>query len=313
VLRTDDAPLVARELPLTRPISSEDDGMGFALAQDVVVHAGRLVVLETGNSRLVVFENGYQRRSYIAREGSGPGELRGAVGLAAWQDEYAVVEVNNSRVSVFDTAGRFLRSFTVPNGFSNIEYGPDGTIYVDSHDRDNYLLAVSRDGTLRPFGARPLELYPDEVLAAPQSRIGGYIHLAVSPDGTVHTYDPILAAVVSFDRAARRVALHRIPTALADRLSRAAAQVARDFGGEGKGAPANITDMSATDTGLVLLLFPNVGSIGLLIDPADFSAREIRWGPDVDQRLGGYGGVLRGDSLYRLSADDLRLFRLSPQ
>jgi hypothetical protein len=61
-----------------------------------------------------------------------------------------------------------------------------------------------------------------------------------------------------------------------------------------------------------LLLFANVGAIGLLIRPSDWTAQEIRWGPGLDPQYGGFAGVLRGDTLYRVSSDAVRLFRLVP-
>jgi hypothetical protein len=313
VVRTTAPALLALEIDLAEPVSSEGDGLGFALAGAVEVRAGRLVVLETGNDRVVVFDDRRRPSRYIAHGGSGPGEIRGAVGLAVWRHEYAVVEVNNARVSVFDTSGAFIRSFGVPNGFSNIAYGPDGTIYVNAYDRENYLLAARRDGGLRPFARRPVDLYPADVMASPVSRISGYVHFTVTPDGVVHAYDAILAALVAFDTTGRRIGLRRIPPWIAEGLRDHAALVARDFGGDGTGAPASITDLSVTDDGKLLLLFYNLGAIGLLVDPRTYQAQEIRWGPGVDPKLAGFGGVVRGDVFYRLSSDDLRLFRLVPE
>jgi hypothetical protein len=313
VVQTTAPALIANEIQLAAPFSSEDDELGFALASAVEVRAGRLVVLETGNDRLVVFDDQRHPSRYIGRGGAGPGEIRGAVGMAAWRNEYAVVEVTNARVSVFDTSGGFIRSFGVPNGFSNIAYGPDGTIYVNSYDRENYLLAARREGELRPFGRRPLDRYPADILASPVSRIGGYIQFAVAADGVVHVYDGVLAALVAFDRSGRPIETRRIPPRIAEGLRRRAALVAKDFGGDGVGAPASITDLSLADDGRLLLLFSNLGAIGLLIDPRTYRAQEIRWGPGVDPSLAGYGGVVRGDVFYRLSMDDLRLFRLTPE
>jgi hypothetical protein len=309
----EDGPLLASEIALEEPISSEGDGMGFAAASGVELHGDRLVVLETGNDRLVVFDDRYRPARWIGREGAGPGELRGPVGLAAWQSEYAVVEVNNARVSVFDTSGAFIRSFNVPNGFSNIGYGPDGRIYVNAHDQENYLLVAGRDGTLRPFGSRPRELYPADVLAVPRARMGGYVRFAVTRDGRVHAYDPVLAALVSFDPDGRRVDLRRLPASVIEGLRRRAAVVARDFGGGGIAPPANITELSLSDEGRLLLLFPTTELIGLLVDPGAGTARPIRWAPGADPTLSGFGGIVRGGVFYRLSTDDLRLFRIGAE
>jgi hypothetical protein len=312
-LRVIDPPLLVREVELARPFSSERDEMGFAMASAVGFHRDRLVVLETANDRLVLFDKRQEPVAYIGRAGAGPGELRGAIDLAVWQDEYAVAEINNTRVSVFSADGQFLRSFAVPNGFTPIEYGPDGTIYVNAYDGRNYLLAADRNGTLRPFGERPWDLYPDQFLEAPASQAGGRFFLAVTHSGIVYVYDHILGALVALDPAGRRIGVQRLPGRIVEGLMQKTRAVRKDFGGDGRGATADITDLALADDGRLLLLFPNVGAIGLLVDPADSSAQEIRWGPGLDPRFGGFSGLVRGDTLYRLSSDNLRLFRLAPE
>lgn len=312
-IRLIDPPFLVREIELTSPFSSERDEMGFAMASAVGVHQNRVIVLETANDRLVVFDERRQPVGYIGREGAGPGELRGAVDLAVWQDEYAVVEINNARVSVFGADGSFIRSFGVPNGFTPIAYGPDGTIYVNAYDGRNYLLAADRQGTLRPFGERPWELYAEPFLEAPASQAGDRFFLAVTDSGIVYVYDHILGALVSLDSAGRRIGIQHLPRKIVEGLVQQSRAVRQDFGGAARSATAGITDLSLADDGRLLLLFPNVGAIGLLVDPADSSAQEIRWGPGLDPRFGGFSGLVRGDTLYRLSSDNLRLFRLAPE
>jgi len=312
-MRAVEPPLLLHEIELPHPISSENDAMGFAIATAIGFLGGRLAVVETGNDRIVLFDRDYRPVTYIGREGAGPGELRDPADIATWRSELAVTEVNNGRVSVFDSSGMYRRSFSIPNGFSTVGYGPDGTIYVNAYDGRNYLLAANRDGTLRPFGERPWDLYPSEALTAPASQISGYIRFAVAATGTVFVYDPVIGALVGLDPTGRQISLRGLPARLVDDLRRQSALVARDFGGSGRSAPANITDLSLTDDGRLLLLFPSVGAIGLLVNVSDWSAREIRWGPGLDPKIGGFGGMLRGDTLYRLSMDDLRLFRLAPE
>jgi hypothetical protein len=304
---------MAQETEVARPYSSEPDGMGFAVASAIAFHGDRLVVLETGNNRLVVFDDRHEPVAYLGREGSGPGEMRGGIDLAVWEDEYAVVEINNNRVSVFGADGAFVRSFAVPNGFTTLAYGPDGTIYVNAYDGANYLLAADREGTLRPFGERPWPLYGDEVMVRPASQAGGRFFVTAAASGMIYVYDHILTALVELDSAGQVRGLHRLPAAIVEGLLNQSALMAKDFGGGGRGATAAITDLSLTDDGRLLLLFPNVGAIGLLVDPGDFTARLIKWSPEFDPRFGAGSGVLRGDTWYRLMGDEVRLFRLVPE
>jgi hypothetical protein len=306
-------PLLGHEVTLPQPISSEGDGFGFAAASAVDFDGDRLVVVEAGNHRLVRFDTTWHPELRIGREGAGPGELRGPAALAIWRDRYAVSEVGNSRVSVFGADGTFLRSFAIPHGYSDVGFGADGTIYVDAYDGRNFLLSADTAGTLRPFGERPWDLYPGDVLIAPARQVDGHVLLAVTDSGTVHVYDPVIAALVSFDRRGTRLGLCGLPRTIGGRLVESAELAMRDFGGRGRSARANITGLSAADRGQVLLLFPNVGAIGLLAEPRSCRGREIRWGPGLDPRFGGFRGLVRGDLLYRLTGDDLRLFRLIPE
>ena len=85
-----------------------------------------------------------------------PGALAAPYGLAVGPDgNVYVAEYGNSRISVFDGSGQFLRSFgSFGNGAGNLDdpYGvavaPDGTVYVA--DTYNYRLSVfGSDGSFR--------------------------------------------------------------------------------------------------------------------------------------------------------------------
>lgn len=302
--------LVARESLPAVPISSENDAFGFARAADLVFDGDRLVVLENGNSRIVRFDERFRPEGYIGREGAGPGELRGALSLAVWHGLYAVSEASNGRVSIFRSNGGFVRSIAVPHGFTPVQWGPDGRLFVCSYDARNYLLAGDTAGPWRPFAERPWDLYPEEFQAGFRPIIHGDVQFAVAGDGTVYVYDDELGVLVEYDATGGRVAVRRLPQRILDGLSERRAQVLGDFGGKGRNARPEITDLSVTDDGRLFLLFPNIGAIGLLVDPRTNRAQAIKWPPEAEQRLGGFGGVIKDGLFFRHSSDDVRIFRL---
>jgi hypothetical protein len=311
------SPLEAREFPLPHVISPEGDEFGFARAMDAQFAGDRLVVLENVNSRLIVFDRDLRPVRYIGREGAGPGELRGAYSIATREDEYAVSEINNARVTIFGADGAYRRSFGVPDGLTELAYAPDGTLYVKADDGEHYLYGVEASGVARPFGQRPWDLYPEAVLTSPRVPGTGLLKFAVTDSGTVHVYDAILGALVTFAPSGERRAVHRLPGRVYEGLVERSRERSRDFGGTGANARPGITDLSVSDDGRLLLLFPPVdhGVFGLLVDASTFQAQRVRWSAEVQNTHPGWGGatgVVRGGLFYRALGDDVLVFSLEP-
>jgi hypothetical protein len=306
----DPQPVIAREIAPVRPISPEPDGQGFAGAANVRFDGERMLVLENRNSRIVVFDREFRPIAFIGRPGAGPGELRGIYGLAVWNGEYAVTEVNNGRLSVFGADGAFRRIVNLGNGFTQVAYGPDGTLYVSAYDRRNYLMAIDREGIARPLAERPWDLYPDRVLASARL-LEDPTSFAVTDSGTVHVYDADLGALVKYGPDGRRVLVRRLPQRVLDALTEYDRLSMQDFGGSGHGARPRLTAFSATEDGSLLLLFPPIeGVFGLLVDATTYRTRLLEWGAGTDPTLAGSEGVIHHGVFYRLTADEIRTFRL---
>lgn len=100
---------------------------------------GRLFILDAGNRRIAqVGSDGKLVRS-IGRIGRGPGEFSRPVGLAVTKDQHLVVfDAGQSAFSVFDTAGRFIRTFRPPFGRwypgQRLRAHPDGGVISVSGD-----------------------------------------------------------------------------------------------------------------------------------------------------------------------------------
>ena len=70
---------------------------------------GNIFVLDSGNNRVVVFDNEGTPLHFFGQEGQGPGEFEGPWQLCLTTDRALVYDVRNRRLSVFDFGGE-LRS-----------------------------------------------------------------------------------------------------------------------------------------------------------------------------------------------------------
>ncbi|MFC1529104.1 6-bladed beta-propeller [Gemmatimonadota bacterium] len=91
---------------------------------------GRFFVLDYGNRRVAVFDEGGTYSHSIGREGSGPGEFRILTLLSVRDGLVSVLDYRLQRVSVFDHEGGFLRHITFSSERlsidSQVSEGPDG-------------------------------------------------------------------------------------------------------------------------------------------------------------------------------------------
>lgn len=308
--------LIATDTALGRVVSPEGDAFGFAGAMDLRFLHDSLLVLENGNGRIVVFGPDWRPARAFGHEGAGPGELAGAISMDVWRDRIAVSEINNVRVSIFRSDGTFLRSVSVPTGYTQVAYAPDGTLFVNAMDEKDYLLAVDSTGLKRPFGERPRDLYSQEERERPRASVVATELFVVDPKGYVHVYDKRIGALVRFHPSGRRTGVAYLPADLRDKLRQRDELTRRDFGGSGAGAVPGATDLTLTDTGQLLLLFPGVdGEFGLLIDPGTLHATELRWAPVewglTPGKSGGTGVIHRG-VLYRAIGDEVTASALQP-
>ena len=312
-MRIREAAVVAARVAIPSGISPENDGFGFALAMDLRVSGSSLAVLENGNSRIVVFDSLFRAIRTIGRDGAGPGELRGAFSMDAGPGFYAVAEINNARISIFDTSGVFQRSLGAP-GDAAFAFGPDGVLYMASGSVDHYLSRVDPEGLRQPFGDRPLHLYPVPVQRDRVPPGVGRELVAVGPAGDVFVFDRALAGLVRFGSDGARRGLTVLPSALREGLLEHQRRVYADFGDRRPVYEVAAGDLTVTDSGRLLLLFPAVErTFGLLIDPDGGLATRLEWSEGSEEAArgaaGGFG-VLEGSRLYRGLGDEVTVYQL---
>lgn len=77
---------------------------------------GSIAVLESVESRILVFSSKGELRDSIGRPGAGPGEFRAPRILGAIGDSLWVYDVATARVSIFKASGQLMRTTTLESG-----------------------------------------------------------------------------------------------------------------------------------------------------------------------------------------------------
>jgi uncharacterized protein (TIGR03663 family) len=133
-----------------RPGATMDPGIGpdtqFFGPRDIVIDSqGRLLVTDTGNKRVQVFDANGNFLTQFGADGSRPGQFNEPVGLAIdGQGNVYVADTWNKRIQVFDSNFAFVREFPVatwdqmePNELQNVDHKPylaidQNTLFVTS-------------------------------------------------------------------------------------------------------------------------------------------------------------------------------------
>jgi hypothetical protein len=122
----------------------QTDSTPLFRVQDIIGIAGHLAVLNASSSEVLLFDSVGNLRRRIGRRGSGPGEFDQLRNLYRCGSDTLVVN-DGSRISVFDSAGSFVRTQSVQSR------SEDGLVRVRGVARDcsTFLLA----GTISPVPA----------------------------------------------------------------------------------------------------------------------------------------------------------------
>lgn len=94
---------------------------------------GAVIVSDTGNKRLVLYDPGLSKVTIVGTAGSGPGQLNEPVGVAWVSDRtVAVCDTGNHRVQLFSVDGKVLRTVPLPGAWPDFYSRPQMVVLGDS-------------------------------------------------------------------------------------------------------------------------------------------------------------------------------------
>ena len=136
-----------------RPLFTLSEGL--ALPSDVAVgRDGRIYVVDSGNHRIAVFEQGGKRLFTFGSHGTGPAQLRDPVGIGLDPSgRVYVADKGNHRIQIFAADGTHVRALAVKAGGKNVapvDVAVDAagkTVYVTGNN-NHKVMAFSLDGSL---------------------------------------------------------------------------------------------------------------------------------------------------------------------
>ena len=165
--------------------------VGVGTPWDVAVTADRILVTDNAGHRVVVLNHNGQALAELGGRGSLPGQLEGPTGLAAWPDgRMAVVDAGNRRTQVWNADG------SVVGVFQNTSSQPQ--VDVATYGTGRLLIAYQRGVYDYDLATR----VPDQVSGPPS--LGAYLGLAVEPEGASVITPTVWATFVSDDRSGLR-------------------------------------------------------------------------------------------------------------
>jgi hypothetical protein len=195
--------VVLREAAHIGTLDGEHDSFG-QIADVTLDRHGRVYVADNAAHRVSVFQGDGRFIATLGREGQGPGEFE-----SPWlvrvdpNDSVFVWDMSLGRMSVFDPAFRFARSFAVPPQWmvNGILFAPGGELVIAAYGsgEQHPLQRLRRDGTrLGSFGPA---IQPGRLAGFERSLLGGDAAL----DGPTLVYSNKSPYEVSFLDAAGRV------------------------------------------------------------------------------------------------------------
>lgn len=148
----------------------------FSAPEDICAGAdGRLYILDSGNSRVVVLGQTYEPQAVLPLKDSSGAELTGARGLYAAGDGLLyVADTENQRIVAFDANGAPVREYPAPQSEilpEDFLYKPvkvavdeEGMLYVVSEGTYEGIITLDENGVFNGFiGANPVKVTPWEV------------------------------------------------------------------------------------------------------------------------------------------------------
>ena len=288
----------------------------FALFRpaDLALVEGGILIGDSGNDRLVLFDRGLSPVRTIGRSGAGPGELRQPFRVRTGFGFLVASELGNSRFSFYRLDGGFSHVVRRDGMEGVFDLLSDGTLVRGSVADGHYLLRVGLDGDTVSIGAIPPAV---RALRKSGPRPRWRSDLVVVTEGdTLHVFDNEVGALLKFDPAGRLHAMRTLPESFREEVVKRREDLFESLTGAGHRVISSplAGHLSVTGEGGLLLWVGSDRIVGLLIDPHSYAARFVRipdgsgdWSAPV---LNSMAAAMRDGTLFVLGREGLASFRL---
>lgn len=122
----------------------------FGWVREHVANDKHVYILDAGTLQVHAFDAQNSRYAWSASsKGSGPGQLARPVDIALTrQNEVAVLDPGNGRVSLFDSSGRYLRSIVTPIASlaQTLCFVSDGSVLLSTNRNESKIVRVNAQG-----------------------------------------------------------------------------------------------------------------------------------------------------------------------
>ena len=291
-----------------------EDTFALYRATDLALIDDGLLVGDSGNDRLVVFDEQLVPLRTIGRSGAGPGEFRQPFRIRARAGFLVASELGNSRFSFFHSDGRF--SHVVPRqGMEGVfDLTADGTVYRASVHEGRYLLRVGDAGDTASVAPIPANVRALKKSGAITTRWRGDF-VVITEGDTLHVFDNEVGALIKFDPAGQVHMIRTLPESLRRGVLERRESLYRSLTDAGHGVLASpiAQHLSITGDGDLFLRLTYERTVGLLIDPHSYAARYVRipgetadWIPVTNSMA----AAIRNGTLFFLGMEGLGSVRL---
>lgn len=297
---------IVGDLLAERVATLEPDPYGLSMPRAIALHGDTVAVLDAGNDRVVLFDGDLEPLQTFGRSGAGPGELEGPIGLRWDGDAYVVFDPANQRISRFDASGGLDGETAVeaPAGVQDFGLDSRGAAFLPYPGLGHLLMRVGPSGISEPFGGRPDS-------AAIHSTGASLDQVAITAGDTVHLLDWRLR-LHKISPSGEVVMVRSLPAPFIEHSQAQSRQLQRSIGTRSavSAVPPNLTTTSDGD--LLISASNGAGGIGLVVETESYEAAMIRAPAGHPLRFLRHA-MLRDSSLFVLTMDGMRIYRISAQ
>ncbi len=305
--------LVLEAVEASGPKAAGEHPVELFHTTDLALVGDTIVLVDSGNDRLVLLDASLSPLAVIGRQGAGPGEFEAPLTIRTAPDRMVVYELGNARFNVFERNGEFRQVIPGITSGGWFEMLSDGRVVVPARSAANYL-AFAGD-TAHAFAGRVDTARTEQQIRAAMEGFR-YPLLAATGD-TLHVFDAVAGVLLKYDVRGRLLLKRALPTALLDSLKSELHDTMAPFLKRGAviGGAGVAKGLTVTRDGRLLLLLSYSRTVALLIDPVTYRATRIIVrddGPAATSLRVAAAAVYAQPRLYAVTSDSVIAYRLGP-